>query len=186
MSLSYERTIFQTGEYVHAFQPEESYNPFRHLYARKRLDVLKLAPELLAGKPDARVLDIGGGMGRIALPLARQYQVHLADISPAMLDLARNAAQEAALPPERLQTSVVDASKPLPFEAGSFDLIVCLDLLVHLPDPQVTVRELYRVLRPGGVALIDATNSMPLWVFCYPRYVGKRPKRWAQTSNIAR
>lgn len=181
MSLSYERTIFQTGEYVSCFQPEERYNPFRHLYARKRLDVLKIAHELLADKPDGRVLDMGGGMGRIAVPLAQQYHVHLCDISQAMLDLARTAAQEAALPPERLQTSLVDASRPLPFADDSFDLIICLDLLVHLPDPQAAVRELYRVLRPGGAALIDATSSVPLWVFCYPRYVGKRPKRWLQT-----
>jgi ubiquinone/menaquinone biosynthesis C-methylase UbiE len=181
MSLSYERTIFQTGEYVSYFQPEERFNPFRHLYAQKRRDVLKLANELLADKPDGRILDIGGGMGRIAVPLAQQYHVHLCDISEAMLELARKAAQEAALAPERLQTGVVDASKPLPFEDGSFDLIICLDLLVHLPDPQAAVREIYRVLRPGGAALIDATNSVPLWVLCYPRYVGKRPKRWVQT-----
>lgn len=181
MSLSYERSIFQTGEYVDCFQPEESYNPFRHLYAQKRIDVLKIANELLADKPDGRVLDIGGGMGRIAVPLAQRRHVHLCDISEAMLELARKAAQEAAIPPEQLQTSVVDASRPLPFADNSFDLIICLDLLVHLPDPQAAVRELYRVLRPGGAALIDATNSIPLWVFCYPRYVGKRPKRWLQT-----
>ena len=181
MSLSYERKIFQTGEYVACFQPEEPYNPFRNLYAQKRIDVLKIAHEFLADKPEGRVLDMGGGMGRIAVPLAEQHHVHLCDISEAMLELARKAAREAALPPERLQTSLVDASRPLPFEDGSFDLIICLDLLVHLPDPQTAVRELYRVLRPGGAALIDATNSVPLWVFCYPRYVGKRPKRWAQT-----
>jgi ubiquinone/menaquinone biosynthesis C-methylase UbiE len=183
MSLSYERTIFQTGEYVQHFQPEERYNPFRRLYSRKRLDVLKIASELLADGPDGQVLDIGGGMGRIALPLAERHQVHLCDISEAMLELARKAAQEAALPPGRLQTSVVDASRPLPFEDGSFDVIICLDLLVHLPDPQAAVRELYRVLRPGGTALIDATNSVPLWALCYPRYVGRRPKRWIQTMR---
>ncbi|HEY7349038.1 MAG TPA: class I SAM-dependent methyltransferase [Ktedonobacterales bacterium] len=181
MNLSYERSVFQSGAYIQQFQPEERHNPFRHLYARKRLDVLKLAAELLADRPDGRVLDIGGGMGRLAVPLAQQYQVHLCDISEAMLELARKAAQEAAVPPGRLQTSAVDASQPLPFADGSFDLLICLDLLVHLPDPQAAVRELYRVLRPGGAALIDATNGTPWWVFCYPRYVGKRPSRWIQT-----
>ncbi len=181
MSATHERTIFQTGEYVGHFRPEERQNPFRHIYAQKRVEVLKLAEELLAGKQNARVLDIGGGMGRIAVPLAARYQVDLCDISEAMLAQAQASAQEAKVPAERFTTSVVDASKPLPFEDASFDLIVCLDLLVHLTDPQAAVRELYRVLKPGSAALIDASNSVPFWVFFYPRYVGKRPKRWLGT-----
>jgi ubiquinone/menaquinone biosynthesis C-methylase UbiE len=181
MSISHERTIFKTGEYVAHFRPEDRGNPFRHIYAHKRLDVLTLASALLADTPNARVLDIGGGMGRIAVPLADHYHVRLCDISEAMLDQACSAAREAGVPADHLETSVVDASKPLPFADASFDLLVCLDLLVHLPDPQAAVRELYRVLKPGGAAMIDASNSMPLWVFWYPRYVGKRPARWLAT-----
>ena len=181
MSVTHERSIFQTGEYLGYFRPEDRQNPFRQIYAQKRVEVLRLAHEALAGSSAAQVLDIGGGMGRIAVPLAEQYHVHLCDISEAMLAQAQAAAVSANIPNGQLATSVVDASKPLPFEDASFDLIICLDLLVHLPDPQAAVRELYRVLRPGGVALIDASNSVPLWVFCYPRYVGKRPSRWLKT-----
>ncbi len=181
MSVTHERSIFQTGEYVGYFRPDDHGNPFWRLYARKRADVLALAPQLLAGRPDARVLDIGGGMGRISVPLAQRYEVHLCDISEAMLDQARSAATDAGIAPPRLTTMVVDASKPLPFSDATFDLVICLDLLVHLPDPSAAVRELRRVLRPGGVALIDASNSVPFWVFCYPRYVGKRPARWLGT-----
>jgi ubiquinone/menaquinone biosynthesis C-methylase UbiE len=181
MTVSYERSIFRTGEYVGAFRPDDQGNPFRAIYGRKRADVLQLATTILGDNASAQVLDIGGGMGRIAVPLAQRYHVHLSDISPAMLDLARQAAMEAKLPAGALTTSVVDASQPLPFADASFDLITCLDLLVHLPDPQAAVRELYRILKPGGTLLIDATNSVPLWVFCYPHYVGKRPARWVGT-----
>lgn len=181
MSATHERTIFQTGEYLGHFRPEEAHNPFRVIYARKRVEVLKLARELLGENPKARVLDVGGGMGRIAVPLAEHYQVHLCDISEAMLKQARETAQASNIPEERFTTSMVDAAQPLPFESSSVDLIVCLDLLVHLPDPQAAVHELYRVLKPGGVALIDASNSVPLWVFFYPRYVGRRPQRWLKT-----
>ena len=177
MSATHERAIFQTGEYVGHFRPEERHNPFRHIYADKRVEVLKLAEELLADKPSARVLDIGGGMGRIAVPLATRHQVHLSDISQAMLAQANDAAKAANIPANYFTTSIVDASRPLPFEDASFDLVICLDLLVHLPDPQEAVRELHRVLKPGGAALIDASNSVPFWVFFYPRYVGRRPAR---------
>ncbi len=181
MSVTHERSIFQTGEYVGHFRPEDRHNPFRRIYAQKRVEVLKLAEELLAGKTAPCVLDIGGGMGRIAVPLAQRYGVHLCDISEAMLAQAQEAAKAAHIPDGRLSTRVVDASKPLPFADASFDLIICLDLLVHLPDPQAAVGELYRVLKPGGTALIDASNSLPFWVFFYPRYVGKRPTRWLKT-----
>lgn len=181
MSALHERSIFQSGEYVGHFRPDADHNPFRHLYAHKREDVLRLAQEILGDDASARALDIGGGMGRISVPLAARYTVQLCDISGAMLDQARAAAESAGVAPDRFSASIVDASKPLPFADASFDLIVCLDLLVHLPDPQAAVRELYRVLKPGGAALIDASNSVPLWVFWYPRYVGKRPKRWLGT-----
>ncbi len=181
MRVIHERSIFQTGEYLGHFRPEDRQNPFHRIYVQKRVEVLRLAREALAEDAAARVLDIGGGMGRIAVPLAEHYHVHLCDISEAMLAQAQAAATAAQLPAGRFTTRVVDASQPLPFEDASFDLIICLDLLVHLSDPQAAVCELYRVLRPGGVALIDASNSVPFWVFCYPRYVGKRPARWLKT-----
>lgn len=181
MGASLDRTIFRTGEYLNYFHPEEEHSPFRVIYARKRRSVIRLTRELLGDDSDARVLDLAGGMGRIAVPLATHCQVHLCDISAAMLKEAQAAADAANIPSGRIVLSIVDASKPLPFETDSFDLIVCLDLLVHLPDPQATIREIYRVLKPGGNALIDASNSMPLWVFFYPRYVGMRPRRWIKT-----
>jgi ubiquinone/menaquinone biosynthesis C-methylase UbiE len=181
MSVAHERSIFHTGEYVQHFRPEDRSNPFHRIYAAKRHEVLRLAELTLGGAQGARVLDLGGGMGRIAVPLAERYRVDLCDISEAMLEQARAAARAAEVPAGQLTTTIVDASKPLPFADASFDLLICLDLLVHLPDPATAVREMYRVLKPGGTALIDASNSVPLWVFCYPRYVGKRPRRWLGT-----
>lgn len=180
MTVQFDRSIFKTGEYVDCFHPEDDSNPFRKLYAQKRLDVLNMATTVLGQRADARVLDLGGGMGRIAVPLASEYDVTLSDVSDSMLELARTAG--ASLPtPIRLRTEVIDASKPLPYADGSFDLIVCLDLLVHLPDPQFAVSEMYRILKPDGVAIIDNSNSVPLWTLFYPRYVGRNPLRWLRT-----
>ncbi len=180
MTAAFDRSIFQTGKYVDCFHPEDDSNPFRKLYAQKRVDVLDMATNALATRADARVLDLGGGMGRIAVPLSTTYDVTLCDLSDSMLELARAAAAASAAP-TRLHTQLVDASKPLPYAEGSFDLIVCLDLLVHLKDPQAAVSEMYRVLKPGGIALIDNSNSVPFWTLAYPQYVGRNPMRWLRT-----
>lgn len=180
VTTSFDRSIFKTGEYVDCFHPEDTSNPFRKLYQRKREEVIVTAQSILGDRADACVLDIGGGMGRIAAPLSMSYDVILCDLSDAMLSLAREAAANATAP-MRLRTQLVDASRPLPYADDSFDLIVCLDLLVHLPDPQAAVRELFRVLKPGGTAIIDNSNSIPLWTLFYPTYVGKRPSRWLGT-----
>lgn len=177
---AFERNIFTTGEYVEQFHPDDSGNPFHRIYAQKRADVLALARGVLGDNASARVLDLGGGMGRIAVPLAAAYDVTLCDLSDAMLALAREAAGRSGVE-TRLATQLVDASKPLPFDDASFDLLVCLDLLVHLPDPQAALREMRRVLKPTGVAIIDDSNSNPLWTLWYPQYVGRRPSRWLRT-----
>jgi|SRR5579859_4725872 len=180
MSASFDRSMFKTGEYVEWFHPEDTSNPFHKIYEQKRVEVISAARNILGNQSAARVLDIGGGMGRIAVPLATTYDVVLCDVSDSMLSLARTAAAKSPTP-TRLQTQLVDASQPLPYADESFDLIVCLDLLVHLPDPQAAVCELFRVLKPGGKAIIDNSNSVPLWTLFYPRYVGRRPTRWLRT-----
>jgi ubiquinone/menaquinone biosynthesis C-methylase UbiE len=182
MTTSFDRSIFKNGEYVEYFQPQDSSNPFHKIYERKRVETLAAARVILADRPDARALDIGGGMGRIAVPLAMTHNVILCDISESMLNLARAAAVSSSAA-TRLQTQVVDASQPLPYGDQSFDLIVCLDLLVHLPDPQTALHELFRTLKPGGKAIIDNSNSVPLWTLFYPSYVGRRPSRWVRTMR---
>lgn len=161
--------LFTSGAYVREFQPDAATNPFSADYARKR-DAIIAA---VAGR-DQRVLDVGGGMGRMAVPLSRRHFVTLTDISQQMLELARPHASD------RLVLRQADA-RELPFEDGAFDYVLCIDVLPHIPDPERMLAEVHRVLRPGGVLVIDATNSVPLWTLAYPRYVGRHPRRWMQT-----
>ena len=178
MSPAMDRQVFTDGSYADIFQPDTAADPFHALYRRKRDDVLGS----LTGLPEGSdVLDLGGGMGRIAVPLAARHRVTLCDISERMLEMAAAAAGPAAAPDGHLTLRHLDAGRPLPFPTASFDAAVALDLLVHLPDPVAALRELHRVLRPDGALLVDMTNSNPLWVLRYPRYVGRRPRRWMLT-----
>ena len=175
MAEARRRDLFVTGEYVQHFRPEDRSNPFRAIYQRKLEDALAI----LGPVEGRRILDAGGGMGRLSIPLARAgARVTLLDLSAAMIQEARRRAAGGPAP----LALVADASR-LPFRGGSFDAVVALDLFCHLPDPQQGLAELHRVLVPGGRLLMDSTNSNPLWVLFYPRYVGRSPRKWVSVLS---
>lgn len=94
-----------------------------------------------------RVLDAGGGTGRIAQMLAREgARLTIADVSRGML---RQAGRKGGLGPTQ---AVVER---LPFPDVSFERVLMVDALHHVYDPQQTVNELVRVLRPGGRLVIQ-------------------------------
>jgi SAM-dependent methyltransferase len=99
----------------------------------------------------ARMLDVACGSGRTTLRIAQRTgcAVHGIDIHPQGIAAATASASETGLA-GRATFQVVDASRPLPFEAGTFDGVICIDAINHLPDRRGTLREWARVLRPGG------------------------------------
>ena len=105
------------------------------------------AIEQLSG---ARVLDAGAGTGRVAralLPLvSSDLQLVCLEPSRKMLALGRQLAPGGTWLRGRVD--------PLPFPEGSFDIVVSLELLEFTPHPDQTLRELVRVLRPGGSLLV--------------------------------
>ena len=111
-----------------------------------------------------QVLDVGTGKGRFAIPFARQgARVMAMDISGEMLVEARQRAQQAGLP-AAAQAGVVpcfvqgDAER-LPFPSHSFDVVSCMEALMHVPHPQQAVAEAARVVRPGGQTVFSMTNK---------------------------
>ncbi len=107
--------------------------------------------------PGARVLDIGGGPGRYAIWLAARGRVTLADLSPELLDIARDRIAEAgvgALVEDIIEADARDLSR---WPDGAFDTALSLGPFYHLPDPSGRERaasELVRVLKPGGLAFV--------------------------------
>ncbi|MEU9433028.1 class I SAM-dependent methyltransferase [Streptomyces sp. NPDC048252] len=96
----------------------------------------------------ARVLDAGCGTGRALTPLRAAVGpsgvVVGADLTPAMLAAAVRAGRDRA---GRLMVADVTA---LPFRSASLDAVFAAGLVAHLPRPRENLRELARVVRPGG------------------------------------
>lgn len=130
-----------------------------------------------AGVGGARVLDLATGTGELAFEALRQdaAQVIGVDFTPEMLKLAATKAQKHrfALTPEW----VIGDALRLPFADGSFDVVVNGFLLRNLADLEAAFREMYRVLRPGGIAVcLDAVEPklgplMPLYRLYFYRLV---------------
>jgi ubiquinone/menaquinone biosynthesis C-methylase UbiE len=101
--------------------------------------------------PTTRVLDVACGAGGPALRLARLAgcQVIGIDLQAEGIATARAAAAHAGL---TAQTTFAqhDASQPLPFPDASFDAVICIDAINHLPDRPAVLREWWRVLKSGG------------------------------------
>jgi 2-polyprenyl-3-methyl-5-hydroxy-6-metoxy-1,4-benzoquinol methylase len=121
-----------------------------------------LDPVVSAGTP-LRVLDVGGGSGMFAVPLARAgHQVTVVDPSAdALATLARRAATAGVGAAVRGVQGDGDLLQDvLPAEAGDggYDLALCHSVLEVVDDPAVTLREIARALRPGGQVSIATAN----------------------------
>ncbi|MCE6999940.1 methyltransferase domain-containing protein [Saccharothrix sp. S26] len=98
-------------------------------------------------------LDLGCGEGRVARDLAaRGHQVTGVDASPTLVEAARGADPEGRY--------LVADSADLPFPDGGFDLVVAYNVLMDVDDLPGTVREIGRVLEPGGGLCLSITHPI--------------------------
>jgi ubiquinone/menaquinone biosynthesis C-methylase UbiE len=105
--------------------------------------------DLLGDLRGARVLDAGCGTGHFSLPLAAANAVTGVDISAEMLVFARTKG----LAPVRA------AAEALPFAGGVFDVVLAASVIQLIPDGAAFVRELLRVVKPGGRVVICTINA---------------------------
>jgi demethylmenaquinone methyltransferase / 2-methoxy-6-polyprenyl-1,4-benzoquinol methylase len=106
--------------------------------------------------PQHTVLDVATGTAAVAIELTRRTGCRVVglDQSREMLETGRHRVEEAGLG-DRIEL-VEGSADRLPFDEGSFDALTFTYLLRYVEDPEVTMRELARVVRPGGtIAMLE-------------------------------
>jgi ubiquinone/menaquinone biosynthesis C-methylase UbiE len=112
--------------------------------------------------PRARCLDVGCATAALSERLHRLgHDVYGVDIAEAMVQAARRRMNPLGVPEDHFTGCARDA---LPFEKGNFDLVSALDVLQYVENQPAYIRELRRVLKPGGLALVTNTNRGSLFV----------------------
>jgi 2-polyprenyl-6-hydroxyphenyl methylase/3-demethylubiquinone-9 3-methyltransferase len=127
------------------FKPLHEINPLR-------LDYI----DDFAGIKDLKVLDVGCGGGILAESMAqRGAQVTGIDLAKKSLKVAQLHSLESGVSVEYRCVAVEDLADEAP---GSFDVVTCMEMLEHVPDPESVVRSCARLVKPGGWVFFSTLN----------------------------
>jgi len=114
------------------------------------------------------ILDLGCGEGRHVISAYVEANAHAIGVDLGFKDLSTAAerAQDFLAPDDNkkhLHFSCANALQ-LPFANASFDKVICSEVLEHIPDYHGALREIERILKPGGVAAISVPRFVPEWI----------------------
>jgi SAM-dependent methyltransferase len=141
------------SEAVRALTPQQIEEDKHWWFASRTWALLGMLDRVVPGR-NLRVLDVGCGAGNMIHHLSRYGQVKGVEIDPRPIAVARQRGYHV---------EQGNATRPLPFAAGSFDLVAALDLIEHNKDDMAILRECYRLLSPGGHVVITVPAFMWLW-----------------------
>lgn len=110
------------------------------------------------------IIEVGVGEGQIlemCLNTFPSAYFHAVDIAEGILNIARNNLKEYS---PQINFEIQDIHS-LPYENISFDFVICCEVLEHVTDPKQGLKELNRILKPNGLAVLSVPNE-PIWRIC--------------------
>ncbi len=139
------------------------------------------------GKKGGRLLEIGSGLGHLIGQLEDTFETHGIDLNHWAVVQSKSVINKTSL-----ETA---SAQDLPFKDDSFNLIIIKHIVEHLPDPARAIREIGRVLAPGGILILATPNlSSLLKPWKGPRWIGyqdpthislKPPEEWLRLIREA-
>ncbi len=129
----------------------------RHYYREKL--IMKMIKSVL---PAGKIIDVGCGTGSLLLQLIHSgYAVYGTDLSEECIRLTENRIKKLA-PGVNAVIKKCNAES-IDFPDGHFDGLIAAEILEHVVDDTQAVKEFYRLLKPGGIALITVPANQKLW-----------------------
>jgi 2-polyprenyl-6-hydroxyphenyl methylase/3-demethylubiquinone-9 3-methyltransferase len=173
------------------FRPLHELNPVRLGYVDEKAS--------LRGK---RVLDVGCGGGILSEAMARRgAQVTGIDLAPQTIEIAELHALESQLTIRYVREA---AEAHAAHSAGAYDVVTCMEMLEHVPEPESVLRALHDLVRPGGdifvstlnrnlksylMAVVGAEyvlNLLPRGTHTYERFIKPSElSRWARAAGLS-
>lgn len=187
----YWLVVIGEGTYLGRFAVRAIYQSGARIYDRVRLpvtagDEIHLRAPLriaLLHSPLAPSLDVATGTGRAALMLAAEQwyagEIIGLDLTPAMLGEAGRKAEAAGLG-GRVRWLLGSGDDLGRWPEATFGLVTCLEAVEYFPRPRRAVREMWRVLLPGGTLIIST------WTARYARWLPGKALTGAQVRRLLR
>lgn len=139
----------------------------------KREHAFRLAERFFGPLKGKAALDVGCGAGCLLEELhnIKQVDSYGVDIAPESIAFCKQRG---------LENVILSSAEDLPFDSKMFDLIISLDVLEHISDDEKAIRECYRTLKIGGLAILAVPSFQSLWCERDERLMHKR----RYTKNI--
>lgn len=162
-----------------AWQAYCTANPARRAKADRDRQLLQ---QLLDRAPRGRWLEAGCGYGRLSPLLAGAERLVVADRQPRMVQAVRQALRPAP-------SGVVADLTALPISPASFEVVICVGVLMHVARPLEALEQLAAAVKPGGVLIVSWNNGGSPWAWllrAWARRPGALPQRFLRARQVCR
>lgn len=131
--------------------------------------------------PESRVLEVGSGFGTFVYYCQTNHICDCHGLEPGLppyavtLDISRRLLASAGVPDTKIEAGIGES---MPFADASFDAVYSVSCLEHTQDPKAVLSEIARVLKPGGVAVINFPNYGSWWEGHYNFFMLPHTPKW--------